>query len=84
MIKPYKITQVKDDKDIEMVDNLFSILFSQTQGKEHIYLKFSVAGQWVDAKSVGEKEIVFAENTAENRVRLYTKINGTLRFLSFN
>lgn len=84
MIKPYKITQIKDDKDVEMLDNLLSILFNQAQERQHKYLKFTTAGQWVNADTIGEKEIVLAENTAENKVRLYTKINGVLRYLTFN
>ena len=82
MQKPYKIIEIKTEKDVELVDNLFTILFSNVQGKGIKTFEFTTTGVWVTAGSVGEKELVFAINTVDG-VRLYTKIAGNLKYIAF-
>lgn len=82
MQKPYKISGIKDEKDVALVDNLFSILFSGVQGKEIRTLEFADTGVWPETGSIAEKELVFAVNAIDG-IRLYTKISGVLKFVAF-
>jgi len=63
------------------VDNLFTVIFTNAQDKEHRYLTFSGTGVWPAASLVAEKEVVFCYNSTDNVYRLYTKIAGTLRYV---
>ena len=68
---------------IEQADNAFSILFKQGQDKEFTFLTFEGAGIWPDSSLIPEKGLVICENTTDNAERLYTKIKGNLKYLSF-
>lgn len=81
MIKPYKIV---DSKDVESIDNLFSILFRQGQGKEFRSLKRTGTGVWITADMIEEKEIVLVKNVTHNILRLYTKFEGELKYIQFS
>lgn len=83
MIKPYAITQIKDDADIEKIDNLFRILFRRCGDKEIKYLEFTGSGVWATPNMIGEKELVLCENKTDNILRLYTKVAGVLRYIQF-
>lgn len=82
MQKPYEVTSIKDDKDVSAVNNLFTILFKGVQGKEIRTMEFSDTGVWPTPGAIAEKELVFASNAVDG-VRLYTKIGGALKYLSF-
>ncbi len=79
--KPYKITKIDNNQDIERLDNLLSLLFTNIQPQEHRYLAFTGAGVWLSADDIREKELILCENTTDNERRLYTKISGTLRYI---
>jgi hypothetical protein len=81
--KPYKITKLENDSDIERLDNLLTILFSQSQPKETLYKTLTGAGVWITVEDIGEKQLMLVENTTDNVRRLYTKINGTLRYVTW-
>lgn len=82
MQKPYNISAVSDKKSIELLDNLFTILFKGVQGREIKTLEFAATGVWPTVAMLAEKEIVFAVNAVDG-VRLYTKIAGVLKFVAF-
>lgn len=82
MNKPYKIVELKTPKDTELVDNLFSIIFSNMQNREVKTLEFVTTGVWPVANMLAEKEIVFAVNAVDG-VRLYTKVAGIVRYIAF-
>jgi uncharacterized caspase-like protein len=82
MNKPYSITALDNSKDIGLLDNLFTIVFSSIQDKEHIFLTFSGTGVWPTAAMIGEKQMFICKNTTDNAVRVYTKISGALWYVA--
>lgn len=83
MIKNEKIQSVGKPEDLVRIDNLFSTLFAGAQDKEHSYRVFTGAGVWPAAEVIGEKRLVLCNNTTDAEVRLYTKIAGNLKYLTF-
>ena len=83
MQKPYKITELQTPQDTERLDNLLTILFDRAQEKEFRYLEFTGTGVWPGNKLIEEKELVLVRNTADNVVRLYTKVAGILKYLQW-
>lgn len=81
MNKPYNITKLSNPKDIQLLDNLLTILFKGIQDKEHLYKTLTGAGVWITTDDIGEKQLMLVENTTDNVRRLYTKINGNLRYI---
>jgi len=82
MQKPYDVKTIETPKDIELIDNLFTILFKGVQGREIRTLKYTVTATWPTTGAVAEKELVFVNNTIDG-VRLYTKISGVLKYIAF-
>ena len=82
MQKPYNITEVSDKKSIELLDNLFSILFKGAQDREIKTLEFAATGVWPTVDMLSEKEIAFAVNAVDG-VRLYVKVAGALKYCAF-
>jgi hypothetical protein len=83
MQKPYQIRELKTPDDIQKLDTLLATLFRGVQDKEFRYLEFEDTGVWPDAEIIGEKTLNIAVNTADNAVRLYTKVSGNLKYLTF-
>lgn len=87
MQKPHKITAAETPQDVERIDDLFSILFRQGQGKEHTLLEITGAGVWpgagLDAAVIPERNIILCYNSTDGAYRVYTKIKDVLKYIAW-
>lgn len=83
VIKPNPVTSLDQPGDAAKVDNLFSILFLQAQGKELNYIEFTGVGELPAAEDIHELQLTIVHNSTDGVFRLYTKIRGNLKFLNW-
>jgi len=80
--KPYNIKSLDTAMSVGLLDNLLTILFNKGQDKEHRFLQLTGASVVPAASSIAEKEFVLAANDTDGWFRIYTKIEGNLKYIA--